>query len=284
MVCSEVELYQSCRHDVIHDREPLHAERGKLEGTRHSFMRCHLTGMSRQEVDAVGMVAEAYRRDARDGLQPSAGCGVTPHLVVEVIAVAVHVVAQPGGACILDGCTAGHHEAQLRMHRHGILYRLADAVVHHFLPIAVIGKAAMRTVVGVSPCLMVAVNGIGVSLQPLCILYEISQVRLEGCGESRLLAHLLNRDVLPGLVGNDVGKGSTWSVSASSVLDLAVLEGVVRLRHVYPVRLEALAAAVGIADNHLHACLLCQFPKVLLHGILREAVADSQHTDDAVPG
>ena len=47
-------------------------------------------------------------------------------------------------------------------------------------------------------------------------------------------------------------------------------------------RLEALTSSVGIADNHLHACLVSQFPKVLLYGILREAIAYGKHANDAV--
>ena len=74
------------------------------------------------------------------------------------------------------------------------------------------------------------------------------------------------------------------SVGAASVHNLAVFEGVIRLRDINPVRLEALTSAVSIADDHLHASLVSQFPEVLLYGILRETIAYGKHTHNAVLG
>ena len=88
----------------------------------------------------------------------------------------------------------------------GELHGRADAVVHHVLPVAVVGKAAMGTVVRVGPGLVVAISGIGIGLPLLRVADKVGKVGLEGGGESRLLAHLLEGDELPRLVGDDAFK------------------------------------------------------------------------------
>ena len=136
----------------------------------------------------------------------------------------------------------------------------AIAVVLTLIGFAVVGKATMCAVMRVSPGLVVAIDGIGICLQILRVLYQIGQIRLEGRGETRLLTHLLEGNVVPRLVCNDVGKRRARRIGAFAVLHLAVFEGIVGLRDVNPVRLESLTTTIGIADNHLHTSLLCQFP------------------------
>ena len=168
------------------------------------------------------------------------------------------------------------------MHRRCILHRLTDTVVHHLLTVAVIGETAVCAVVRISPSLVIAIYGVRIRLKTLRILYQTRQIRLKCRSKTRLLTHLLESNVIPRFIGNDVGKSRTRRIGAHSVLYLTVLEGIVGLGNINPMRMESLTAAIGIADNHLHASLLCKFPKILLHSILREAIPYSQHTHDAV--
>ena len=255
MRCAEVELHQARRHYVVDCREAFTVEDGRTEGLLHCLVCRHLTSMGSHEVEPVGTITEPYRRDARNGLKPHTSGSVTPHLEVEMIAVAVHRVAQISGACILYGRTGRHHKCQFRMRLHGIPDCPANAVVHHLLTIAIVGKAAMGAFARIGPRLVETIRGIGIGLQALSILYKMGKVRLESAGQTRLLTHLLEGDILPGLVLYDVGKSRPRLVGATTALHLAILEGVVDLRHVHPMRMKALSATIGVADNHLYACL-----------------------------
>ena len=182
MVCPEIKLHQTRRHDVIDGRKAFVLEDTTLERTRHSLVSSHLTSVSRQIIHAVGMIVETDRRDASNGLEPDAGRRVAPHFQVQMVTIAVHVVAQISSAGILNGCAARNDKAELGMHLHGILHSSTDAVVHHLLPVTIVGKASVRTIVRISPRLMVSIGHIRIGLQALGILYEVRQVRFKGGG------------------------------------------------------------------------------------------------------
>ena len=87
-----------------------------------------------------------------------------------------------------------------------ILNCLTNTVIHDFLTVSIVRETSMSAVVRVSPRLMIAITGIRIRLQTLCILNEIGQVRLKRGCETRLLTHLLEGDIAPRLVGYDARK------------------------------------------------------------------------------
>ena len=141
------------------------------------------------------------------------------------------------------------------MHLHGIPDCPANAVVHHLLTIAIVGKTAMSAFARIGPRLVETIRGFGIDLQALSILYKVGKVWLESAGQTRLLTHLLEGDILPWLVLYDVGKSRPRFIATTAILHLTVLEGIVGLRYVHPMRMKTLSATIGIADNHLNACL-----------------------------
>ena len=58
-------------------------------------MGCHLAGEGGDSIYTGRTIVEAHRRYAREALEPGARGGVTTELKVEVVAIAVEVVAQP---------------------------------------------------------------------------------------------------------------------------------------------------------------------------------------------
>ena len=77
---------------------------------------------------------------ASEGFEPRAGGNVASDGLVEMITVAIQVVAQWSGTCILDGSTGGDDEQQFVVFRKNAPNSFDDIAVHAFLVTTIVGK------------------------------------------------------------------------------------------------------------------------------------------------
>ena len=208
-------------------------------------------------------------------LEPHAGSEVSSVGVVEVVSVAAEGVSEA-----LSGesdCFSTGYEVQIGVLQQDIVRGELYGVVHHALTALVAWEGGVFGVACIGPSLHPAEGGMRLMVDNA--VDECREERLAGGGDSAVVGCMLERDIVPMIVGERLAQGVRLVADGCVVGEEAELVGGGVFQQKRMVLLQRAAAIVQVANHDGLLSGIAERHQLLLHRVPGKTIANTKQTD-----